>query len=167
MPNPKKPARAKPQTKPQVAAAHEVDAIRIVERRIQALQLRKTGMSYRDIGRSLGDVSHETIRGDVKASLEELAAEQRLASDELRQLELERLDEMQSKITVILYDKTTSPDMRLKAIDRGIALSNTRAKLLGLYAPVKVEVTEMTFTDFIRENGGMDGGDTNLLQDAD
>lgn len=104
------------------------------ERRLQALDLRKAGASFRAIGAQL-NISHEQARTDVMQSLQELAHEQREKTQEYRQLELERLDRM----LMAIWTQAAKGD--LQAVDRALKISDRRAKLLGLDAPVKQELT--------------------------
>ena len=106
----------------------------IAERRVKALELRKTGGSYRQIGRALG-VSQETAHKDVMHGLAELATQAHGHAEEYRALEVERLD------VAILAVATLVRAGDLAAIDRWIRLSESRRKLLGLDLPVKVAPT--------------------------
>jgi hypothetical protein len=65
----------------------------IRERQGQAIVLRRSGASYRDIGRSLG-VSHEQARQDILASLQRIDDEYAQDRTLLRTLMLERYDRM-------------------------------------------------------------------------
>jgi hypothetical protein len=56
-----------------------------------------------------------------------------LATEQIRAIELRRLDEMQVKI----FDNAAKGD--LLAIDRVLAIHDRRAKMLGLNAPEKIE----------------------------
>lgn len=66
-------------------------AIAAAERRRKALGLRRGGASLRDIAAALG-CSHEQARRDVAAALAELAADTRAEAEQLRALEVARLD---------------------------------------------------------------------------
>lgn len=107
---------------------------RVIENRARALELRKKGRSYRQIGEELG-VSEKRAFQYVKESLEKLTALEKTTAEELRLLEGERLDAIQDG----LFEKAMAGD--LWAVDRYIKLAERRAKLLGLDAPVKNEVT--------------------------
>jgi DNA-binding CsgD family transcriptional regulator len=65
--------------------------ITAAERQRRALELRKGGASLRAIGDALG-CSYETARGDIAAALADLAAETRAEAEQLRALEVERLN---------------------------------------------------------------------------
>ena len=114
--------------------------ITALERELQALELRKAGATYREIGNALGisDVGAAKALRRAIRKLNERTVEQAAV---VRRLELERLDRMQ----LALWNRATdikNPD--LKAVDRVLKIMDHRAKLLGLYAPVEanVNVTE-------------------------
>lgn len=104
----------------------------ILKRQLEAVELRKQGKSYRAIGARLG-VSFQQVQKDVQSELKRLAALNLNAADELRQLELERLDRIIDGLDHWVQAGNAPAAMAiLKAMD-------TRAKLLGLYAPEKVQ----------------------------
>lgn len=106
----------------------------ILERQLKALELRKRGLSYREIGKKL-DVDHTTAYKDVMKELKRLARERDDSLDELRQLELERLDDL---ITAL------EPMARVgdpTAVNSYIKVMERRAKYLGLDAPEKRDLT--------------------------
>jgi len=105
-----------------------------VERRAQALELRKRGMSYRQIGQELG-VSRNTAHKYVTAELDELRAETRASAEQLRDLELERLDQYLARLQPKIDDGDE------KAIATALRVQERRAKLTGLDAPQRTEVT--------------------------
>jgi len=105
-----------------------------VERRAHALELRKRGMSYRQIGQELG-VSRNTAHKYVTAELDELRAETRASAEQLRDLELERLDQYLARLQPKIEDGDE------KAIATALRVQERRAKLTGLDAPQRTEVT--------------------------
>lgn len=105
-----------------------VEQTTIPLRENQALELRKQGLSYRAIANRLG-VSHQQAYVDVQGELKALAVLNQDSADELRQLELERLDRIIDGLDHWVQAGNAQAAMAiLKAMD-------TRAKLLGLYAP--------------------------------
>jgi len=104
------------------------------ERRVRSLQLRQRGCSYRAIGRQLG-VSEAQAHKDVQASLQALAALETGTAEELRALELERLD----ALLLIVNDEVEQGN--LAAVDRALRIGERRAKLLGLDAPQRMDTT--------------------------
>lgn len=112
----------------------EARQINIEERRQQALDFRKAGYSYRDIGARL-EVSHEQARRDVEAALAALVADTKDSAEQLRQLELERLD---------MLTKALEPMAAVGnpgAVNSFLRVMERRAKLLGLDKPQAVDVT--------------------------
>lgn len=101
---------------------------KILERQLQALELRKSGWSYRKIGEKLG-VSYETARLDVECELKLLDDGNTDKKIELRQLELERLDKITSALDHWIEAGSVS------AISAYLRAMERRAKLLGLDAP--------------------------------
>lgn len=126
----------------------QAEQIAIVERREQALQLRRSGLPIREIAKRL-NVSPATIHSDIKAMLKAAIAENTKSADYLRALELDRLDRMFLHLAPLVYPAhPKQPDM--KAVERALRISEQRAKLLGLYAPVKTEHSgkiELTWQD--------------------
>lgn len=108
------------------------DQINIEDRRAKALELRKGGSSYRAIAKKLG-VEVGTAYSDVNAALQSLTNMNTTSADELRMMEVERLDAM------LLSISTQLKAGHLGAIDRALRISERRSKLQGLDAPMKVE----------------------------
>jgi DNA-binding CsgD family transcriptional regulator len=108
----------------------------IAERRAMALELRKSGAAYREIARQLG-VDVHTAHGDVGAELAALREMTVGRAEELRALELERFDRMVAGLWPQI-EKGSPP-----AVTAAIRVSERRARLLGLDAPV-VTKNELT-----------------------
>lgn len=106
----------------------------IQERHIQALELAKKGKSYRVIGAEL-DISHEQARQDVIKALAELKAIEGDTADELRLLEMARLDAIQAAY----WDKAIKGNTGAAYLV--VKLSESRRKLAGLDAPIQTENT--------------------------
>lgn len=118
---------------------HKGEEERMADRRVKALELRKTGMTYAKIGEAL-EVSTQTANKDVKTALKDLADLGLNLSVELRHMELMRLDDALAKVYEV-YSATNCNDTKLKAIDRLVRLSESRRKLLGLDEPQRMDVT--------------------------
>lgn len=103
-------------------------------RRIEALELRKTGMAFQRIAEKLG-ISVGQAHGDVMAALKTLAEKQNVTADECRTLEIARLDAMLEKMWT-LVDKSDQG-----AVDRILRIMERRARYLGLDAPEKIDTT--------------------------
>ena len=108
------------------------DAVKAVDRHLQALELRKAGISYARIAEALGFNSPQAAWKAVNCALKKTVQE---PADELRTLEVERLDAAAAAI----YPSVKQG--QYGAIDRWIKIMERRAKLLGLDAPTKTDVT--------------------------
>jgi transcriptional regulator len=106
--------------------------IAATEKQLQALKLRKQGVSYADIAKQVGYKSgsgaHAAVSKALKKTLQEPA-------DDLRKIENERLDAMLSA----LWTKIEAGNPQ--AVIAGIKISERRAKLNGLDEPSEVDVT--------------------------
>lgn len=108
---------------PRVAGRHRNTAV-AAERRRRAVELVLRGMTYQQVAHELGYANRGTVHRIVATALREREAE---SIDDLRVLELDRLDALQSTY----WFQATGGDIRaamvvLKIMDR-------RARLLGLY----------------------------------
>jgi hypothetical protein len=129
-------------------------------RRQQALDLRRAGVPYRAIGRQL-NVSEAQAHRDVHAALARLAELELESANELRTMELLRLDALSLEASRILSAThplvsggkvlsrftddgkaigLTDDGPKLAAIDRLLRISESRRRLLGLDAPTAVDV---------------------------
>ena len=102
--------------------------------RKSALDLRITGMSYRAIAAELG-CSVSKAYDDVSAALAKLEAESAEKAAEVRRIELDRIDVMLKGI----WPEAEAGDAR--KIETALKLMERRAKLLGIDAPTKQEVS--------------------------
>lgn len=103
-------------------------------RRIEALELRKQGFSYDEIAARLG-VSKAAAYKSVRTALDTLKDEVYEGAEALRILEMERLDS--------LFEKAYSAAMAgdLVAIDKAVKVMERRARLCGLDAAVRSEIS--------------------------
>lgn len=113
------------------AARTTADDHELAERTKKALQLRLAGAAYRDIAKVVG-VSHGTVHDDVQRALRDIPKRE---ADDLRAVEVERLDALQKAV----WDDAMDGD--LQAVDRAVRIIDRRAKMLGLDAPQQVEVS--------------------------
>jgi transcriptional regulator len=107
--------------------ANNIDA---TEKQAKALVLRKAGASYAAIAEALG---YGGVSGAFKAVSSALKKTLREPADELRTLELARLDDMLKAIAGHVAAGN------LTAIDRALKIQQRRAALLGLDMPTKIE----------------------------
>jgi hypothetical protein len=115
-------------TEPRLSGQDEV----IAERRVRALSLRKSGASYRTIASQLG-IDVATAWCDVQAELGALRDQATALAEDVRELELRRLDDWTLAMT---------PEARkgnVKAVFALVKIQERRARLLGLDAPTKVD----------------------------
>lgn len=112
-----------------------------IQRQQRAVELRRAGYSYREIGKAIGIGTTSAHRLVTRAVVETRKA---IAEDvnEMRALELSRLDALLGGLWA---------DARrghLGAIDRVLRIMERRAKLLGLDAPLKGARTSSTADDY-------------------
>lgn len=108
----------------------QANKIDIAQRRIQSLELRKRGYSLRAIADAL-DVTAPTVQRDIEAMLKQLNDEAIKETALLREMELQRLDDMWKS----LHKQIDGGNFG--AIDRALKIMERRAKLLGLDAPTQ------------------------------
>jgi hypothetical protein len=103
-----------------------------INRQWQALEMRKAGVPFDAIARQLGyggpAGAFKAVESAIQRTLQEPA-------DEVRKLELERLD----KLLLGLWPAASKGDCR--AVERVLAVMDRRARYLGLDAPAKHELT--------------------------
>src|SRR5262245_18532903 len=96
-------------------------------RRKGAIDLRLQGMTYREIAQELG-VTPTRARQLVSEALAALQKDTAESAEELRRLELDRLDQLQSG----LWEEAA--DGNLKAVGAVLKIMERRARLVGLDA---------------------------------
>lgn len=137
-----------PRTNVGAAAKTSVLRITTAERRLKALDLRKKGFSYTQIGTKL-DCSRQTACRYVISELEALADKCREEAAQVRDLELQRLD----ALYLVAYAEVEEGNV--PAIDRCLRIMERRAKLLGLDAAEKVDVNGIATLHFDKEDEGL------------
>lgn len=105
------------------------------ERRRAAVQLRMQGKTWQEIADQLGYKGKGNAYNDIKRALEKAVADLAIPLEGYRQLELDRLDAMQNALWPAVLKGDT------KAIEVSLRLMDRRAKLLGLDAPQRHELT--------------------------
>lgn len=126
---------------------HEV---RVAVRRDLVMDLRVRGYSVKRIAEEI-QVSKDTVGKDIRECLLDLKQTTRETAEQVRDIEVARLDEMLFGV----WAKAIDGDE--KAITAALKIGERRAKLLGLDAPVKQELSGpdgkplRTFVDLIRE----------------
>jgi hypothetical protein len=121
---------------------------RIAARDRVAVRLKLSGATYADIADHLGfkatSSAYEAVQRELRRTRQEPA-------DELRQIELLRLDRVQMSLWAVLTQSNVDFDTLQRATLRFIQLSKRRAELLGLDAPKRVDITQQIRTMAIRE----------------
>lgn len=113
----------------QLAAPRVVD---IVHKRAAAVALRREGHTYEKIGQKVG-ISKQTAHAMVVAALEERRRELNESVDDVRDMEIVRLDKMTAFLFKRLDDpKNQDPERTVTAL---LKIMERRANLLGLDAP--------------------------------
>lgn len=105
------------------------------EREARVLELRKAGATFDEIAQAL---DYRDKSGAKRAFDRAMRATIQQPADEIRFLEVERLDAMQKA----LWPKVTAGDT--KAIGQCLNVMDRRARLLGLDAPTRQHVTVIT-----------------------
>lgn len=105
-----------------------------LKRQAECLELRRMGKGYAEIAATLG-IAIGTAHKAVKNGLADARAQITASADELRTEELSRLDAMLGG----LWPRARKGEVA--AVDRVLKISERRAKLLGLEAPVRIEST--------------------------
>lgn len=103
------------------------------EREARAILLRKAGANYTQIASQL-DITRGAAYKAVKRALGRVIKECNEDAEDVRQLELARLDEMLFGIWPVAKGGD------LKAIETVLKIEKRRAELLGIDAPVKMEI---------------------------
>lgn len=103
------------------------------ERMAKALELRRQGMGLADIAKELGFKDASGVYYAIQRALKKIIQE---PAEAVRKLELERLD----KMLLGLWPQATKGQWQ--AVDRVLSIMERRAKLLGLDAPTKIDITQ-------------------------
>lgn len=131
----------------------------VARRREQVLALRLAHRPDSEIAATLG-ITIQLVRVDYKRALEDYAAQQAETAHVARDRELAKLDLMEQAVHVVLNrlhvtvsngkliylnDKPLEDDAPiLSAVDRLVRIADRRAKLLGMDAPARIEVSDAT-----------------------
>lgn len=113
------------------------------EQRFEALEMRKRGLSYRAIGKKLG-CSYSTAYDYIKESLEELRTKTLVSAEQLRELEIQKLDRLEQQMQKGLHSSDLTERAKVAAVV--VKITESRRKLLGLDAPQKVEMSGNLYT---------------------
>lgn len=109
--------------------------IEAAERRIQALDLRKAGLTYQAIADRLGFKSPASAKKTVDTALDEMREIYREQAEQLIELECQRLD----RLLQGLWLKAAGGNPR--AVEAALKIMERRARLLGLDSAQKKELS--------------------------
>ena len=119
-----------------------------VERRNRVLKLRRQGFTYDAISSVLTNgedgeepmpTSAEGARDVVRRYVESMAGEDEETAEVLRQIDTERLEQMYRRLE--LDAQSSDPQVKARAISQQLKVLERHAKLHGLDAPTKVNVS--------------------------
>lgn len=113
------------------------------QKQVKALRLRQKGYSYRQISEALGIVPSAAYRM-VSAGLAEIRAECKEEATELREIEIAKLDAAEKEAWKRMRGADDADAAKL--LNTIKAISESRRKLTGLDAPVKIEQTGNLYT---------------------
>jgi predicted DNA-binding protein YlxM (UPF0122 family) len=111
--------------------ASKPNPAKIADEQVKVLNLRRDGLSVREIAERTG-IAKSTVQDRLDAALAELVLP---LADDVRQLELLRLDTWQKR----LEERLTDAEDPVRVVPVALAVQARRAKLLGLDAPTKVD----------------------------
>lgn len=127
--------------------AQTAERLEAAKRRAFVLQARKAGATYREIAalalRTFGADAlpkgwdERYAYKDIKRELDKLRAEIADSAENVLALELQRLDDLLKG----LWAEAAKQQPDYKAVDRVLRVMERRAKLLGLDAPTRTDVT--------------------------
>lgn len=118
-------------------------ALEAAELAYKALELKKRGASFRQIAANL-KCSVSTAHGHVTAALAELREKTKTSAEELRELEIQRLDRWEAALQMGLREPE-GPN-RAKVVATLVKVAESRRKLLGLDAPQRIEHSGNLYT---------------------
>ncbi len=129
-----------PQPKARRRKPTKLNETQELEKALEILRLRREGKSFRAIGKAVG-LDHKLAWKIHQKYLEQVRQVTEQQAEDIRDLELIRLDRALETVTTILESQYQEPDVRLRAVDRLVKISERRTKLRGVDAPEKVEVS--------------------------
>lgn len=115
-------------------AASKARQVQIATRRTQAVQLRLAGTDWETIATKLGYADRGSACKDVSRALDAHVAELRGATEELRALQVARVD----RLLAAIWPKALKGDPA--SITTALRLLDRHAKLMGLDEPSRVSV---------------------------
>ncbi len=143
----------------------------VAERRANAVKLRIAGYSCAEIAEKLGyggstpESAADNVSKDISRALKARLAEQGRAADQLRELQIARVEKDLTRTNTLIRENRHDPDMIAKLIDRRIKLYRELARIQGLDAPVRIDTNAgaMVVSQVIAPN---DAGDYEAASQA-
>lgn len=127
-------------------------------RQLQALELRKAGLTYARIAEICGYASkigaHKAVQAAIRSTLREVA-------EDVRSLEIDRLDALLTGV----YPQAIKGNQG--AIDRVLRIMERRAKLLGLDAPAESRIQSVEEIRVVFADGDPTGADAAASADSE
>lgn len=103
-------------------------------------RLKGQGLSIRAISLAMGYSAHTYVQRHLKRAMTKMTLMQD-DIDEVRQLEIDRIDAVIVELNLILKDPTTDKKDKITAIGTILKAVAAQAKLMGLDRPIKIDVT--------------------------
>lgn len=117
-----------------------------LERQRVALELRKQGFTYEEIGTHLG-VTRQAAHQMVKRAIKVISEEVHETADDVLQIELQRLDRMLIRLWRQAFPKDENAEVNHRIVETMLKIMDRRAKYLGLDAATKHEVLTLDNID--------------------
>jgi hypothetical protein len=130
----------------------------LAERDVRIFKMRQAGVPIAEISRRFG-MTNNAVHGSIRRQLGKLSQEALLAYPEVLQMELERLDALQSAIWPLTQHRKVKMDdgtevamePDIKAVSTVLAIIDRRARLLGMEQS-NVNVNMQTFGNPSEQN---------------
>lgn len=112
--------------------------IEMAERDRRVIELKSRGLTFEQIAKS--GIEHVSHPAQAKRCFDRgLANRTKIAADQYRMLENEKLDLAERTVITIMTDSNAERRERLKAADSLVNIAARRAKLNGIDAPAEVD----------------------------
>lgn len=105
-----------------------------------ALAARGRGLTWAKVAQAAGYGTAASAAAACKRHMDEMRQEIRADAEELRELEVSRLDRALVEISNIAFDRSLLPERRLVALEALRRNIESRSKLQNLYPTAQVEV---------------------------
>ncbi len=124
----------------QKAIASGPPSLQRAVRRVEAFNLRVAGYDYRQIHQALNEAGYscslKTIYYDVQETLRELSQFERVLAEDVRAMQLARLDQLMAGLSDTAFAGDTY------AVEAYLRVLEHQAKLLGIFAPTEININQ-------------------------